>query len=94
MPKPTQLTPEQKKTAALMRDMRLRIGVGQSDFSRIIELDFMLVAGREYLRTPWRESELQHALPAIITHLEESLAQAKALAETLLPSGTQHPKKP
>jgi hypothetical protein len=38
---------------------------------------------------PWKASELEIALPAMVKHLKECLQEAESLANTLVPENTQ-----
>jgi hypothetical protein len=89
MPRVYLITPEQKNAALLMRKFRLQLGMTMPRFGKMILMDSGNLAPREFFRVPWKESELQAALPVIILHLEESLKQAKLLADSLLPNRPQ-----
>jgi hypothetical protein len=84
-----QITAAQKNAALLMRKFRLQLGMTMPTFGKMISMDSGNLAPREFFRVPWKESELQAALPVIILHLEESLKQAKLLADSLLPNRPQ-----
>ena len=77
------LTTIQKKDARLMRNLRLQIGMDMPGFGKLVRLDSVNLAAREHDRVPWKSSELEAALPALVKHCRECLKQAELLAATL-----------
>jgi hypothetical protein len=80
MPRTSDLTPAQMKIARQIRGLRLQIGMGVPRFGKLIGMDSSGINHRELLRVPWRESELQAALPPIVNHLRLTLQLSEALA--------------
>jgi DNA-binding XRE family transcriptional regulator len=76
------LTPMQTSAAHKMRSLRKQIGMSTPAFAKIIGINSPNITLREMFRVPWRESELQTALPAVVSHLRASLDEAEAMAKT------------
>ena len=68
------------KIARQIRGLRLQIGMGAPRFGKLIGMDSSGINHRELLRVPWRESELQAALPDVVNHLKLTLQFAEMLA--------------
>lgn len=83
MARVSDLTEAQKNLAQSMRSLRLLTGMTRVDFGKVINLDNPKLVERELARNPWKESELQIALQALIHHLKQSLKQTEALANVL-----------
>jgi hypothetical protein len=83
------ITPDQKRIAEQMRGIRLKMGMSKPVFGGIVEKDSGNVTSREIQMVPWKASELEIALPAMVKHLKECLQEAESLANTLVPENTQ-----
>ena len=100
MPRTSDLTPTQMKISRQIRSLRLQIGMSVPRFGKLIGMDSTGICHRELLRVPWRKSELQAALPAVVKHLKltiefsESLSHAFASQEHMesQPTISQKPK--
>jgi len=79
------LTPQQKEVSKEMRNLRLRLGMTMPTFGPVVGMNCNCLNTYEMARVHWNEAKLKRALPALITHLEDSLAHVKSLATTLLP---------
>ena len=93
MARKTDLTPTQKKLGDQMRAFRLQLRMTIPSFGKVIGLDAARIGQREIYKAPWRESELQRALPAMSQHLQDALTQTGVLTKTILPAQLTAPKK-
>jgi len=67
-----------------MRDIRLKMGMSKPVFGGIVAKDSLNVACRENQMVPWKTSELNTALPALVNHLKDCLQEAESLATSLV----------